>query len=227
MDYLRKRGFTLIELLVVMSIIAVVMSILLPAAGRVRMQAKVMVVNAELRDIGLALECYCLDNLSYPPTREDCQTGSLGDHLFQLPSELVKLRYLPGTSREEAMSTSVEDRFHRGFTYKYRSVGECIRDRDIIDPGIRSRMWVPNGFPGRSSLNQDDGRWYEEVRKSPVDWVLFSLGPGFDEKRLRTQVKNRYPVSRELWYDSKEKSGFIVRMKLDKGDHIGTFSGDR
>ena len=56
------RGFTLIELLVVISIIALLMGILLPVMGRARLQAKVIAVNAELREIGMALEAYSFDN---------------------------------------------------------------------------------------------------------------------------------------------------------------------
>ncbi len=83
-----KRGFTLIELLVVISIIALLMGILLPVMGRARLQAKVVAVNAELREIGMALEAYSFDNDDkYPPTRVDCM---LGGHFYQLPLELVE-----------------------------------------------------------------------------------------------------------------------------------------
>ncbi len=65
-----KRAFTLIELLVVIAIIALLMGILLPVMGKARLQAKIVTVNAELRDIGLALEAYSLDNNDkYPPTQ--------------------------------------------------------------------------------------------------------------------------------------------------------------
>ena len=53
-----KRGFTLTELLVVISIIGLLMGMLLPAVSRAREQAKVTVVNAELRQIGIALDMY-------------------------------------------------------------------------------------------------------------------------------------------------------------------------
>jgi len=88
-----RRAFTLIELLVVVSVTGLLMAILLPVTGRARLQAKVLTVNAELRDIGLALEAYSLDHEgTYPPVRVDCM---LGGHFYQLPCELVESGYLP------------------------------------------------------------------------------------------------------------------------------------
>ena len=52
----RQRGFTLIELLVVIAIVAILTAILLPAMGRTRLQAKIVTVNSELRQIGMALD---------------------------------------------------------------------------------------------------------------------------------------------------------------------------
>lgn len=58
----QKSGFTLIELLVVISIIAVLMSILMPALTRVREQARKTVCSTRLRDIGAAFHLYRADN---------------------------------------------------------------------------------------------------------------------------------------------------------------------
>lgn len=55
-------GFTLIELLVVVSIIALLVSILLPALGKAREHAKTVVCASNLSQIGLALELYENDN---------------------------------------------------------------------------------------------------------------------------------------------------------------------
>ena len=88
-----KRAFTLIELLVVIAIIAVLLGVLLPVTGQARLQAKILTVNAELRDIALALEAYSFDHDErYPPTRVDCM---LGEHFYQLPCELTEAGYLP------------------------------------------------------------------------------------------------------------------------------------
>lgn len=220
-----KKAFTLIELLVVMVVIALLMAIILPSLSRAKLQAKTLAVNAELRQIGLALECYGFDNGKYPPTREDCATGTLNDHLYQLPKELAQGGYLPATDSQDVMATVMEDRFHPGHTYKYRSVGECIRDRDIIDRWITSRLWVPDGFPTTSSITEEDGKWYEESKKSPVKWVLFSLGPNFDEQWIEDTVNNRYPVPKEIWYQPKRKKGFVVRLHLQNGNEYGSFEG--
>lgn len=220
-----KKGFTLIELLVVLAVIALLMAILMPSLLRARLQAKTVAVNAELRQIGLALECYCFDNGKYPPTREDCNTGTLKDHLYQLPEELAQGGYLPATDSTDVMATVMEDRFNPGHTYKYRSVGECIRDRDIIDKWIKSRLWVPDGFPSTSSIVKEKGNWYQEVKRSPVKWVLFSLGPNFDEQWVTDTMENRYPVPKEIWYQPKRKKGFITRVHLKNGNEYGSFEG--
>ena len=57
-----KRAFTLIELLVVISIIALLMSVLMPALGRVRGQAKSITDRANLRQWGICYSMYANEN---------------------------------------------------------------------------------------------------------------------------------------------------------------------
>ncbi len=225
-----KRGFTLIELLVAIAIVGLLMAILLPCLSRAREQAKITAVNAELRQIGLALGLYFDDHEKYPPTQADCAGGLLTAHLYQLPRVLVTARYLPARADTEAMSTIVEDRYNRGRTYKYRSVGEIIKDRDTIDQWTQAKLWIPAGFPSRSSLEPNEGAWYpnracSRVSDAPVAWVVFSLGPRFSEEWLEEKagIDNRYPVPRELWYSRAEHRGFVVRVQLKNGTQIGSF----
>ena len=209
-----KRAFTLIELLVVMAIISLLMGILFPVAGKVRLQAKILTVNAELKDIGLALEAYSFDNGDkYPPTRVDC---AMGDHYYQLPIELVEGKYLPKPAQDSDMAAGIEDRFNHGYTYKYRSVGTLIYNRTTVEKE-GAYLWVPNNFPYGQT---EEGQNYYNLKDSPVSWVLYSEGPNFD---LRSMKEQKYPAPKNTWYDSKKGSGVITRVRLKNGNQIGTF----
>ena len=209
-----RRAFSLMELLVVTAIVTLAMGILIPVTGRARLQAKVVAVNAELRQIGLALEGYALDcEGKYPPTRVDCM---LGGHFYQLPEELVACGYLPAPTPDSFMAAGIEDRFNRGYTYKYRTVGLMIYNRTTkIEEG--AYLWVPDGFPDNE---QAEGQTYSNLKDSPVSWVLYSQGPRFDDARMKELL---YPVPRDTWYNPGTGRGVIVRMRLKNGREIGSF----
>ena len=57
-----RKGFTLIELLVVISIIALLLSILMPALGKARDQAKTLVCSSKQKQLLVAWTAYAIDN---------------------------------------------------------------------------------------------------------------------------------------------------------------------
>ncbi len=217
-----KRGFTLIEILIVISIIALLMAILTPALSRAREQARIVVANAELYGIGIALEAYSINNSNkYPPTRADCPED-VRAHIYPLPEELIDQGYLPkGGEIEKISYAKIEDEFNQGCTYKYIAVGPKY---DFFGtPLPNQHLYIPEGFP-----YSEEGRLvkYTEPEKSPLTWVLFSVGPKYDEQRLEQgnfPVKSGFPVLRNLWYSSQTRKGILTRMRLKRGRHIGTF----
>ncbi len=210
-----KQAFTLIEMLVVIAVIAALMAIMVPVLGGARIRAKVVAVNAELNQIGLALEMYMMDNDgNIPPTRVNCM---MKENYFQLPEELAKGRYLPRPSQaEQWRGVDMEDRFNKGFSYKYTAAGELVIN---LYTTAKNKIWVPDGFPRKDSTEK--GGYYSGIHRSPVTWAVYSLGPKFDEYELKSM---HYPVPVKTWYDPKTRKGVIVRMRLKEGKHIGSFS---
>jgi prepilin-type processing-associated H-X9-DG protein/prepilin-type N-terminal cleavage/methylation domain-containing protein len=78
----RQKGFTLVEILVVIGIITLLMGILMPALQRVRKQAKAVVCQNNLRQIGMGAGFYAEQYNLYVPRALDNNIGTAWFQLF-------------------------------------------------------------------------------------------------------------------------------------------------
>jgi len=77
-----KNAFTLVELLVVISIIALLLSILLPALNKAKEQAKLAVCLSNMKQIGYAFKVYMQDNENRFPYNDEGGYFESGDAEF-------------------------------------------------------------------------------------------------------------------------------------------------
>jgi prepilin-type N-terminal cleavage/methylation domain-containing protein len=81
MKSLYRKGFTLIEVLVVISIVGILSTIIYASFGDARNDARNKAIQAELKNVQLALELYKAQNGRYPEANTLCHTV----HAFPLP----------------------------------------------------------------------------------------------------------------------------------------------
>ena len=182
----RRFGFTLIELLVVVSIIALLVSILLPALSKARQQAKQVICQAHIKQMFIAETAYSLDN-------RDRFTGSwFGLHpnnifstevrnevtneyeginfgpLFPLYIDSAKLFFCPGTMK------GLADEFGTSDPDKLFGSSQ--------DGGHHRQGYIYYGYPLDSSINGgtidalDDAALINSIHAvAPTERLVYSI----------------------------------------------------
>jgi prepilin-type N-terminal cleavage/methylation domain-containing protein/prepilin-type processing-associated H-X9-DG protein len=133
----RHRGFTLIELLVTISIISVLLTLLLPALGRSRDEARRIVCASNQKQIYLYAVAFQTDYgatlpswyYAYRPEGprpgEAVNTGLYGDKYNLFPHMLIDLGYVPESYRVDVAGLSGSALYDRLKTHGARSLFVC------------------------------------------------------------------------------------------------------
>ncbi|QNN20770.1 type II secretion system protein [Planctomycetales bacterium ZRK34] len=212
-----RCGFTLLELLVSVAIIAVMISLLLPALAGARTSAKVVRVHADLRQIDHALIMYAMDwRGALPPSRASCATQTE----YPLPVELAQRGYLlrgQTTAGGLVEHVNLIDVFSPdGDVYHFRAPGPLwLNETSFFAEG--AKLWAPDDFPrGESS----GGQYYNDPFECPARYATWSVGPEPEAAKLLINP-GRGPMLRRLWYTGLSDPGWITHFQ-DQRERIYT-----
>lgn len=192
---LRARGgFTLIELLVVMAIIAILISLLLPAVQKAREAANRTSCINNLKQLGLAALNFESGNKCLPPARILCLNKDNDDNDMKVRGGATWAVYLlPYMDQDNAF-----ERWNLLAWYHYQD--PTVREFNVASYFCPSRR-SPNSdvllsvsgdllaFPG-APINDDDndGHW-EQIPGALADYAC-SMGPSSFASRGAFNLKN-------------------------------------
>lgn len=173
-----RPGFTLIELLVVISIIAILIGILMPAASMIRKRARQAGCMSNLRQVGLAMEMYIDANkqtLPYARYMPDPFVSGFADRP-PLPEALSAHINWPDSAEAEAWQCPGDDQVFAlaksSYDYSMRLAGRTIEDVTnsrwfSLQP---SQVWVSRDF---------DGGTFDLADGSQIDVGFFHIDRNF------------------------------------------------
>ena len=179
-----KNGFTLIELLVVIAIIGVLASLLLPALGNAKEQAKLTKCVSNQKQIGIAFKLYGDDNdTRFPPL---APFQPYGHRSFEFGGGAPDPNFVQGPTMLKATNRPL---------WRYtqsRNLFQCPADRGYDIPGIglppsknqfatfgssykyNSYPWTMTRYPFDNRIDQPDSKLANEIGLSGKreNWIV-------------------------------------------------------
>ena len=235
----RSRAFTLVELLVVISIIALLLSILLPALNKAKEQAKLAVCLSNMKQLGYVFKMYLEDNEYRFPYDDDPKSGDLdyfawGEGEFGYGGAEAHLDDSMGELPDP------EDRLLYPYAKEF-DLFFCPADKG--ENLLPMEWWKPTTFYAvGNSYRYNYGNWGNPTKKPMADWLLGIA----DKKESWAPHPSRYillhepPALRWLWFNGRyflwhfargettltdpeeARSAFISNILFVDG-HAGTF----
>jgi len=132
----RAKGFTLIELLVVIAIIALLMGIMMPALQRVRKQARTVYCLSSLKQLGIAMTAYALDNEDYIPRALDHKVKWILVFIPYLGSEYKHVQDYREVDVYQCPSFPRQGVGQYGHSNAEQTVDYVVNAWDMTDPGF-------------------------------------------------------------------------------------------
>jgi len=97
----RRKIFTLIELLVVIAVISILAALLLPAISGAKTMARKISCASNMKQIGLAFECYSTDYNGYCPAANTYQAAMQGSYYVSFDWTYYLWPYAVGPAKEK------------------------------------------------------------------------------------------------------------------------------
>ncbi|MFA5554445.1 MAG: prepilin-type N-terminal cleavage/methylation domain-containing protein [Phycisphaerae bacterium] len=222
------KGFTLIELLVVISIIALLISIMVPTLGRAREQARRTVCMSNKRQMGIALSAYFVSfNNRFPSS--SCRAGQPEKYwlsvlagftkqplLFRCPSDKSELKFVDWTQPlAEQLANHPE-----GLRYSSYAANNLLDDVVYDVPGNNGRfnnllaikspqncIWIsesPQHWTGTDHSHPEHWFGNINVAKRHVDWNRHSGTSNYlfaDQHVENLKIEDTYNINGDcLWF---------------------------
>jgi len=220
MLYPKRRAFTLVELLVVIGVIALLISILLPALGKARASAQAVSCGSQLHQISLSFAMYYADYKGYYPaltgnttTTPSPNFDTVGDLVVVMQEYISKTSLMTNTKTKLWICPSDPRPYDNTAAY---------------DPAASERAvsYYPNEMAWRGALPNDPAGIGEPDPTKNVEYRAIKLSAIHPKNGTLSDV---VMIAESLWVgrSSAWYQGFTPNQYQFYNDPLNGFSGRR